>query len=68
MKAWGTIKGYVCSGCGARILSELDFPSTFELKECGLPLDCDEAVISVIHGSYSGWNPNEFGPEEPIWD
>lgn len=53
------IGGYVCKGCGARILTGLDFPSSYDMKRCDLPLDCDESVIIVIHDAYKAWIPTE---------
>lgn len=52
-----------CSGCKAILLNE-DEPDDAYVIECGLPLDCDEAVLTVIHESYRGgwmdpWNEDD---------
>jgi hypothetical protein len=44
-----------CRGCGA-ILLHTDVPDNACVTECRLPIDCDEAVLAVIHESYvGGW-------------
>jgi hypothetical protein len=66
------IAGFVCKGCGARIMAGAEGPSLADIETAHLPEDCDEAIPVVIHEDYVSFDPEDCWNEDdthraPAW-
>ena len=63
-----TTSMFKCRWCSAVIMSIDDGPTAEDLKHARLPVDCDEAVLVVIHDDYvSGETESWLGDDRFEW-
>jgi len=66
------LQGCVCRGCGARVMTMEEAPTDEEVLQADLPLDCDEAVLTVVHEEYKSWDGEDLWEDSdvgrpPVW-
>jgi hypothetical protein len=63
------VYGFKCKDCDAAIMAEAS-PTLDDLKTVGLPVDCNLAVLTVIHEEYMSWDEIPWDEENTgkyIW-